>query len=83
MTYQGDFTLPPELLERIASEGFDILPELIQIVINEAMQAERQQHLNGGRADGSWSRRRGRRQEWIRWRVGRRQHFSGRPAFIP
>jgi transposase-like protein len=45
MTYQGDFTLPPELLERIASEGFDILPELIQIVINAAMQAERQQHL--------------------------------------
>jgi len=45
MTYQGDFTLPSELLERIASEGFDILPELIQIVINAAMQAERQQHL--------------------------------------
>jgi putative transposase len=45
MTYQGDFTLPPELLERIASEGFDILPELIQIVINAAMRAERQQHL--------------------------------------
>jgi transposase-like protein len=45
MTYQGDFTLPSELLERIAQEGFDILPELIQIVINAAMQAERQQHL--------------------------------------
>ncbi len=45
MTYQGDFTLPPELLERISSEGFDILPELLQIVINAAMQAERQQHL--------------------------------------
>jgi hypothetical protein len=45
MTYQGDFTLPQELLERIASEGFDILPQLIQIVINAAMQAERQQYL--------------------------------------
>ena len=45
MTYQGDFTLPSELLERIASQGFDILPELIRIVINAAMQSERQQHL--------------------------------------
>jgi putative transposase len=45
MTYQGDFTLPNELLEQIAIQGFDILPELIRIVINAAMQGERQQHL--------------------------------------
>lgn len=45
MTYQGDFTLPTELLEQIASDGFDKLPELIRIVVNAAMQAERQQYL--------------------------------------
>ena len=45
MTYQGDFTLPSELLEQIAAQGFDALPELIRIVINAAMQAERQQYL--------------------------------------
>lgn len=45
MTYQNDFTLQPELLEQIASQGFEILPELIRIVINAAMQAERQQYL--------------------------------------
>lgn len=45
MTYQSDFTLPSELLEQIASQGFDVLPELIRIVINAAMQAERQQYL--------------------------------------
>lgn len=46
MTYQHpDFTLPVELLEQIASEGFDALPELIRIVINEAMRMERQQYL--------------------------------------
>jgi putative transposase len=45
MTYQNDFTLPSELLEQIASQGFEALPELIQIVINAAMQAERQQYL--------------------------------------
>lgn len=45
MTYQGDFTLPAELLEQIASDGFDKLPELIRVVVNAAMQAERQQYL--------------------------------------
>ena len=45
MTYQGDFTLPSELLEQIATKGFDILPELIRIVVNAAMQGERQQYL--------------------------------------
>jgi putative transposase len=45
MTYQGDFTLPTELLEQIATSGFDKLPELIRIVVNAAMQAERQQYL--------------------------------------
>jgi len=46
MTYQHpDFTLPAELLEQIAAQGFDALPELIRIVINEAMRMERQNHL--------------------------------------
>jgi hypothetical protein len=45
MTYQGDFTLPSELLNQIATNGFDQLLELIRIVINAAMQAERQQYL--------------------------------------
>jgi transposase-like protein len=45
MTYQSDFTLPSELLEQIASQGFEVLPELIRIVLNAAMQAERQQYL--------------------------------------
>jgi putative transposase len=45
MTYREDFTLPPEMLAQIASQGFDILPELIQVIINAAMQAERQQYL--------------------------------------
>jgi len=45
MTYREDFTLPAELLEQVSTQGFDILPELIRIVVNAAMQAERQQHL--------------------------------------
>lgn len=48
MTYQKVFTLPIELLEQIANEGFGVLPELIRQVINTAMQLERQKHLQAG-----------------------------------
>ena len=48
MTYQDDFTLPTELLEQVAEQGLDFLPELIRIVINTAMQVERQRHLGVG-----------------------------------
>jgi putative transposase len=46
MTYREDFTLPSELMEQVKAQGLEILPELIRIVINAAMQAERSEHLN-------------------------------------
>ena len=45
MTYIDDCTLPAEMLEQIATQGFDALPDLIRVVINTAMQAERQKYL--------------------------------------
>jgi transposase-like protein len=45
MTYRDDFTLPAEMLEQVASQGLEVLPELIRVVVNAAMQAERQQYL--------------------------------------
>lgn len=45
MTYRNDFTLPAELMEQVAEQGLEILPELIRIVVNAAMQAERSEHL--------------------------------------
>jgi putative transposase len=48
MTYQDNFTLPTELLEQVAEQGLDFLPEMIRIVINTAMQAERQKYLGVG-----------------------------------
>ena len=45
MTYRQDFTLPAELMEQVQEQGLDVLPELIRIVINAAMQAERSEHL--------------------------------------
>jgi len=41
MTYQDNFTLPTEILEQVAEQGLDFLPELIRIVVNRAMQVER------------------------------------------
>jgi len=43
MTYQGESAQATELLEQTAANGIDQHPELIRIVVNAAMQAERQQ----------------------------------------
>jgi putative transposase len=45
MTYRKDFTLPAEVMEQVAEQGLEILPELIRIVVNAAMQAERSEYL--------------------------------------
>jgi len=45
MTHKPDCTLGPEILEQIAEQGLDVLPELIRIMINTAMQIERQEYL--------------------------------------
>ena len=45
MTYTPDCTLPTELIDFLASDGFNALPELIRVLLNTAMQAERQRYL--------------------------------------
>ena len=57
MTCETDCTLPDELLEQIADQGQDVLPELIHTVINSAMQIERQQILNTGQYESLLKRR--------------------------
>ena len=56
MTYQDDFTLPTELLDQVAEQGLDFLPELIRIVVNTAMQLERQKYLGVGPYERSTER---------------------------
>ncbi len=48
MTYQDHCTLPAELLEQISQQGLDFLPELIRVIVNTAMQIERQKYLGVG-----------------------------------
>jgi putative transposase len=45
MTYQDNFTLQPEIMEQIAGQGLEYLPELIRSIVNAAMKVERQRHL--------------------------------------
>jgi transposase-like protein len=46
MIYGEDCTLPKEYIEWLAREGLEGLPELIRLLVNEAMCMEREQHLN-------------------------------------
>lgn len=46
MTCLPDSTLPEGLLETIADNGLDCLPDLFRILVNAAMQLERQKYLN-------------------------------------
>ena len=46
MTDRNNFTLPAELLEQIAVEGFDLFPDLIRIIDNAAVQVERHNYLH-------------------------------------
>ncbi len=45
MTRQTDFTLPTEIVEQILEHGLDFVPELVRIIVNQAMVFEREQHL--------------------------------------
>jgi putative transposase len=42
MTHQNDYTLTSELVEK----GLEAVPELLRVLINNVMQAERSKHLN-------------------------------------
>jgi transposase-like protein len=57
MTYQPHCTLPEEILEQIAAEGMDALPELIRILVDEAMRLERDHYLGAGPYERSPERR--------------------------
>jgi len=73
MTYREDFTLPAELIEQVQEQGLDVLPELIRIVINAAMQAERSEHLQAGPYQHTEERRgyaNGFKPKTLRTRVG-------------
>ena len=73
MTYREDFTLPAEIMEQVQAQGLDVLPELIRIVINAAMRAERSEHLQAAPYQHSEERRgyaNGYKPKTMRTRIG-------------
>jgi putative transposase len=73
MTYQADCTLPSDLLEQISNQGFEFLPELIRILVNAAMQAERQKYLKAApyqRSEGRYGHANGYKPKTVQTRLG-------------
>ncbi len=69
MTYQTDYTFPSGLAEK----GLETVPELLRILINQAMQAERANYLNAGqyeRTEDRTGHANGYKPKTVRTRVG-------------
>ena len=45
MIYKDDCTLPTEYLKQLTEQGLDGLPDLIRVMVNEAMRIERENYL--------------------------------------
>jgi putative transposase len=48
MTHQNDYSLSPEMIEEITRDGFQAFPEMMRVLINSVMQAERARYLQAG-----------------------------------
>ena len=46
MIYKNDCTLPKEYLEQLAKQGLEGLPDLVRVLVNQAMQIERENYLH-------------------------------------
>jgi putative transposase len=69
MTHQNDYTLPSDLAEK----GLEAVPELLRILINQVMQAERSKHLNAGEYERTEDRKghaNGYKPKTVRTRMG-------------
>jgi len=45
MTHQNDYSLSPTLVEEITRHGFEAVPEMLRVLLNSLMQAERSKYL--------------------------------------
>lgn len=57
MIYKNNCTLPSEYLEELAKQGLDGLPDLVRILINEAMRIERENYLGAKHYERTEERR--------------------------
>ena len=46
MIYKKDCTLPTEYLKQLAEQGLEGLPDLVRVLVNQAMQIERENYFH-------------------------------------
>ena len=73
MTYQDDSTLSLPLLEQLSAQGMDALPDLFRVLLNAAMQIEREKHLGAAlheRTEGRTGHANGYKDKTLATRLG-------------
>lgn len=73
MIYKNDCTLPTEYLEQLTEQGLESLPEMIRVMVNEAMRIERENYLGAKPYERSEQRQghaNGYKPKTVRTRVG-------------
>jgi len=73
MTHQDNYSLSPSLLEELNRTGLDGIPEMLKVLINAAMQAERSKYLQAGEYERTEKRKgyaNGYKPKTVRTRVG-------------
>jgi putative transposase len=73
MTYQNDSTLSLPLLEQLATQGVEALPDLFRILLNAAMQLEREKHIGAAsyeRTEGRTGHANGYKDKTLATRLG-------------
>ncbi len=73
MTYHDDSTLSAPLLEQLTTQGLDALPDLFRVLLNAAMQIERQNHLGAAlheRTEGRTGHANGYKDKTLATRLG-------------
>ena len=45
MTHQENYNLSTSMIEELAQNGLEVIPELVRVILNNVMQAERSQYL--------------------------------------
>jgi putative transposase len=73
MTHQADYNPSEKVLEQLAQHGWGAIPEMIRILVNQAMQEERAHYLQAGEYERTEERRgyaNGYKPKTVKTRVG-------------
>ncbi|NPV86270.1 MAG: hypothetical protein HPY45_09720 [Anaerolineae bacterium] len=73
MTHQKDYTLSASTIEELSRNGFEAIPEMVRVLLNSIMQAERAKYLQAGEYERSENRKghaNGYKPKTVRTRIG-------------